>query len=436
MPERDYLPEEYAWTCFAIAFVGLWMLFAPFTFGILSPKMLYNNLAVGFILLILAPFGFTRYYAWTLNLSAIVGIWLQLAPVVFWATEAAGFLNDTLCGLLVIFFAGLLPRSKKDLLDVGMEIPPGWSYNPSGWVQRVPVITLGVLAWFLARYMGTFQLGYIHSLWDPVFGQGTFDVINSDISKKFPVSDASLGAFAYTLDVVMGCQGGPNRWYRMPWSVIFFGFLIIPLGAISILLIIIQPILVGHWCFWCLLTALIMLLMISFTVSEVVAVLQYLFWAKRKKFPFWKTFWHGGEMKEGSRDLRSPKFCGTFAKTFPAMLWGITFPWNLVLSSFIGLWVMFSPSYLGIGGMFADNAYIIGAISTVIAVIALGEVARTLRYINVIIGAWMIVSTFTLPGTNWYGIINMAIAGVLFILLSLRRGKIKEKYGSWDRYII
>ena len=93
----------------------------------------------------------------------------------------------------------------------------------------------------------------------------------------------------------MGCKGGTRRWYTMPWIVILFGILVVPLGLISIILVILQPLLVGHWCFWCLLAAICMLIMIALTVDEVVAVVQYLVQVKRTKQPFWQVFWKGGD---------------------------------------------------------------------------------------------------------------------------------------------
>jgi hypothetical protein len=43
-------------------------------------------------------------------------------------------------------------------------------------------------------------------------------------------------------------MGSPARWYTMPWMVMFFGILVIPLGLVHILLVISQPVVVGEWC--------------------------------------------------------------------------------------------------------------------------------------------------------------------------------------------
>ena len=193
-----------------------------------------------------------------------------------------GYLNDTLVGVLILFFTFILrtPRGHK-----GIDIPKGWSYNPSTFVQRLPVIILTGLCWFLARYLAAYQLGFIDTMWDPFFGSGTIQVITSDISKALPVPDAGLGALAYTLEFLLGCHGGSARWRTDPWLVLSFGLLVVPVGLISIFLIMLQPLVVHAWCTICLITALAMLLMIMFTIDEVAASLQLLNEAAKPVFP-------------------------------------------------------------------------------------------------------------------------------------------------------
>jgi len=153
----------------------------------------------------------------------------------------------------------------------GPERPPSWSYNPSSWLQRTPIIALGWMGFFFARLMAAYQLGYIDSLWDPFFGHGTEQILNSDISLAWPISDAGLGVFAYTIEALMGYMGGTDRWRTMPWMVTFFGFLVIPLSSVSIFLIIMQPVSVGTWSSYALVTAAAMLVMIPLTLDEVAA---------------------------------------------------------------------------------------------------------------------------------------------------------------------
>jgi hypothetical protein len=104
----------------------------------------------------------------------------------------------------------------------GPLIPPGWTYNPSSWHERAPMIGLAFIGLLASRYLAAFQLGYITTVWDPFFGHGTVNVLHSDVSKAFPISDAGLGAAAYTFEMLMGWMGGKERWRSMPWMVTFF----------------------------------------------------------------------------------------------------------------------------------------------------------------------------------------------------------------------
>lgn len=60
------------------------------------------------------------------------------------------------------------------------------------------------MSFLAARYMAAFQLGHIKSAWDPFFGDATEKVLESDVSRTWPVSDAGLGATTYALEVLMG----------------------------------------------------------------------------------------------------------------------------------------------------------------------------------------------------------------------------------------
>ena len=157
--------------------------------------------------------------------------------------------------------------------------PPGWSYNPASWAQRLPIIGAAAVGFVIAGYLALCQAGVFESVWDPVFGSGSAVVLNSWVAKGaeryLGVSDAALGALGYLCDAVAGVIGGTRRWRTMPWVVLLFGVLVGPLGAVSIALVILQPF-VGGWCFLCLVTAFISVLMIGPAMDEVLASLQHL----------------------------------------------------------------------------------------------------------------------------------------------------------------
>jgi len=171
------------------------------------------------------------------------------------------------------------------------NIPPGWDYNPSSWPERIPLIVIAMIGFLIALYLGLYQVGIFPTVWEPFFGNGSEKVLNSFISQAFPVPDALLGAFGYLLDVVTGIIGKTDRWKTKPWMVILFGIAVGPLGLVSVVLVIFQPVLVGAWCTLCIVTAILSVVMIGPAIDELLASLQYLQRVKRNGYPIWKAFW-------------------------------------------------------------------------------------------------------------------------------------------------
>ena len=316
------------------------------------------------------------------------------------------------------------------------EVAPGWSYNPSTWHQRAPMIILGFVGWLISRYLAAFQLGYIASVWDPFFGGGTRRVLTSEVSRMMPVSDAGLGAFAYTVEFLMAWMGGRTRWRTMPWMVTFFFIVVVPLGLTHITLVILQPVAVGAWCTLCLAAAFLMLLMIPFTIDEVIVTGQFLAATRREGRSLWRTFWVGGTMSGGTPDTRTPRYGAPMTAMFTPATWGLTLPWTLIASGVIGAYVMASPALLGSTPPAAHSAQVAGALVVTIAVIATAEVARALRFVNVLLGAWIAASGWLLSGATTASQFSGLTTGLLILALSWPRGPIRERYGTWQSWIL
>jgi hypothetical protein len=171
------------------------------------------------------------------------------------------------------------------------ETPPGWDYNPSSWRQRAPIIAMAAIGFAIAAYLALYQIGVVRTVWEPFFGRGSERILHSWVSRLLPVSDAALGALAYLADAVTGVVGGRARWRTMPWVVILFGVAVGPLGAVSILLVILQPVLFETWCTLCIVTAAISVLMIGPAMDEVLASLQYLKRQMAQGGRLWPAFW-------------------------------------------------------------------------------------------------------------------------------------------------
>lgn len=171
------------------------------------------------------------------------------------------------------------------------EIPPGWDYNPASWSERIPIIVLAVIGFLIAGYLSLYQFRIIKGVWEPFFGDGSVRILNSPISDVLPIPDAALGALGYLADAVGGAVGGRRRWKTMPWIVVFFGIAVGPLGLVSVMLVVFQPVLFDAWCTLCLATAFISVVMIGPSMDEVLASLQHLRRARCSGKSLWRTFW-------------------------------------------------------------------------------------------------------------------------------------------------
>lgn len=442
--ERDLKAQhrQWLWTHFANIFLGAWLVASPMTLGYPEATMTWSDIASGLLLIL---FGIASV-DWRLSLARFgagaVGLWVLFAPLVFWTTSPAAYLNGTIIGALAIAFATLsrpFPLVSPIATQTGPDIPPGWSSSPSTFLQRAPIIALAVVGLFVSRYMTAYQLGHIDAVWEPFFAgapgdprNGTEEIITSEVSKAWPVPDAGIGAATYMLEILTGLIGSQRRWRTMPWLVVIFGLMIVPLGIVSITFIIIQPILLGTWCTLCLIAAAAMVVQIPYSVDELVATGQFLVRKHRQK-SFLRAFIFGDTDDGTARDRDD--LVRPLGQMLRDIGGGVNLPWTLALSILIGIWLMLTRVTLGATGSLADADHIVGALTIVISVTACAEVARPVRYLNAVLGAALLIMPVILGGSLVQILAGVA-AGAALIALSLPRGGITGTYGSWDRYLV
>ncbi|MEX2579531.1 MAG: vitamin K epoxide reductase family protein [Verrucomicrobiales bacterium] len=428
--------QRYLWTRLLLPLAGIWQLASPATFGYGGSAMAWSDFASGALLVVLGLLSLTPRRLWAPWAAFAVGVWLEFAPILLWA-PAAAYLNSSLVGIAVVALTVLIPDvpGAVRFREPGPDRPPGWSYNPSSWVQRMPLLVLAVGGWFLSRYLAAFHLGFIDTVWDPFFGDGTREVLLSDVSEAFPVSDAGLGAVAYTFEALFVFLGARDRWRTNPSTVIVFCLLVVPLGVTHLVLVTLMPVLVGHWCTFCLLTAILMLLMVPLAVDEIVATGMFV----RRKMAQGHTFRgivaKGGGLPEKTEDAPDPKPNVALPVLWPAMVRGVSLPWMLVLSTGLGAWLFFAPAVLGTGGGAANNVYLTAALVVTVSVVALAEVARIVRFANVPLGLWVALAAWVFPDVALPEKMAYTVTGLLLAVLALPRGPVHERYGDWERWI-
>lgn len=149
----------------------------------------------------------------------------------------------------------------------------------------------------------------------------------------------------------------------------------------------------------------------------------------------WRTFWMGDAM-EGGREDRSREFRGTPREMLAEAVRGATVPAPLVLSIAIGVWLMFTRLTFGNSASLANSDHLVGALVVTFSIIACAEVARSVRFINALFGAWLVAAPWLLVGAgSALALWNGMLSGALLIALAVPRGEVRESYGAWDRYI-
>jgi nucleoside-diphosphate-sugar epimerase len=456
------------WVYFLNVLLGAWLVTTPFAFGtfgqdafsdavmrvtqerglwepaLRNSALAWSDVASGALIVLFGLLSLSPRFSWAQWANAVVGIWLLFAPLVFWSPSAAVYANDTMVGALVITFAILVPMmpgmSHEGMMDES-DVPIGWSYCPSTYLQRLPIFALGAVGFFIARYLAAYQMGHIDHIIEPFFGgsgglNGTEIIITSDVSKAWPIPDGGLGAVTYMFEILMGVMGDRRRWRTMPWMVTMFMIVVVPLGVVSIYFIIIQPIVIGTYCSLCLLAALAMVIMIPYALDELVAMGQYLAQSYRRGEPLLRTFFMGGA-SPGSGQDEWPDFGAGWSAMVGSAVRGVTIPWTLIASAVLGVWLMFSRLIFGTAPPLADNDHLVGAMVVTVAVIAMGEVGRALRFVNVLFGVWLIAAPWLLAGGSMVAAWAGVAAGVALIALTLPRGRrSSEHYGSWDQYVV
>jgi uncharacterized membrane protein len=182
----------------------------------------------------------------------------------------------------------------EDAVDMDAAAPP-FRRNPSSWSHRIAVAVLAALGAVLAAYLSLYQLDLITGVWDPAFGAGTERVLTSELSQTiyriFHVPDALLGALAYSTEILFTLAGSTRRWQYRPWLVALFGLNVLGLACVGVALVAAQGLVVQSWCFWCLLTTALSLLLAVLSAGEVYASLSYL-WRVRKHAGRWGVVWN------------------------------------------------------------------------------------------------------------------------------------------------
>ncbi|MXO86925.1 NAD-dependent epimerase/dehydratase family protein [Altererythrobacter aurantiacus] len=433
------------WTHFVNIALAFWLMTQPPLIGIENPLYAWAEVGAGAMLLVTAIASLSWRLAITRWLSAGIGMVVMALPVLFVTPNATAYLSDTLVGALV-FGMAIAARPEVGTALVARrrepEIPPGWSFNPSSWTQRLPIIALAIIGLLFSRYLAAYQMGHVDGVWEPFFAgsaadpqNGTEEIITSSVSEAWPVPDGAVGAYIYMLEILTGIVGSRARWRTMPWLVMAFGLMIVPLGIVSIGFIIIQPIVIGTWSTLALIGAAAMLIQIPYSVDELAASMSFI----RRRVKAGKSLLRVvlfGDTDDGDRLTPVEHEFERGPMTILKEMWAgaVNLPWNLCLAGVIGLSFLFTRLTLEAEGSLADADHLLGSLVITVMAIAAAEVCRAARYALVPLGLALAAAPFFYDGSMAHMAVSVA-GGLAITALSFPRGRIVESYGSLDRII-
>jgi hypothetical protein len=143
-----------------------------------------------------------------------------------------------------------------------------------------------------------------------------------------------------------------------------------------------------------------------------------------------------GDTDEGDASKPVPEFERSPRQILGDMIsGGVNLTWNLLVSIAIGISLMFTRLMLGADGAMANADHLIGSLVVTVSVIACAEVARSIRFLNVMLGAAALVIPFVYDTTGPQLFASIA-CGLALIALALPRGRVHGRYGGWNRYVI
>ena len=241
------------------------------------------------------------------------------------------------------------------------------------------------------------------------------------------------------LEILTGIAGSRLHWRTMPWLVVLFGLMIAPLGITSISFIIIQPVVIGTWSIIALIGAAAVLIHIPYSLDELLTTLQFLRRRAQAGQNWLRIFFVGDTdevPKTRSVEANTDEFDQSPGAVFKAaIIGGVSLPWNLALAALIGLSLLFTRITLGADGSLANAHHVIGSLVLTVVSIAAAEVARSMQYLNVPLGVVLMAAPFMFGASMVATVVSMVL-GAGLVVLSIRRGPIRERYGNWNRLII
>jgi hypothetical protein len=101
----------------------------------------------------------------------------------------------------------------------------------------------------------------------------------------------------------------------------------------------------------------------------------------------------------------------------------------LIVSALLGVGLYAAPDTLGYAGIARVSHLIVGPIVASVSLIAISDVARELRWVNLLLGAWLVLSAVVVEHDQLALFTGVAV-GMALAALAIVRGPINQRLGG------
>ena len=103
--------------------------------------------------------------------------------------------------------------------------------------------------------------------------------------------------------------------------------------------------------------------------------------------------------------------------------------WAHVVIALLAAWLIAAPAALGYGGPVRTNDRVAGPLIAALGFVAAWETTRGARWVNVVLGAWLIVAPWIVAGPARAMANSMAV-GVAIVVLALVGSDVHGRFGG------
>lgn len=106
--------------------------------------------------------------------------------------------------------------------------------------------------------------------------------------------------------------------------------------------------------------------------------------------------------------------------------------WSRLLSAAIGIWLIAAPGVLHYAPGAQTNDRIVGPLVVSFSIIAIWQITRALRWLNLPLGLWLIVAPGLLDHVSKVARWSDLAAGIVLVALAFVRGPCPHRFaGGW-----